>query len=104
MDHHRIIATFILALTIVASGGLPHAAHQGQQATVTGCLQTGPNAGDFVLVTDEKETYLVQAAEGVDLASHANHRVELTGTIEKTDARSILKASTLKMVASSCEA
>jgi hypothetical protein len=104
MTHHRIIGTLVVVLTIIAFGGSPYAARQAQEATVTGCLQAATNAGDFVLVTDEKETYQLQAAEGVDLASHANHRVELTGIIEKTDASAVLKASALKMIANSCEA
>ena len=57
-----------------------------------------------MLVVDDKQTYHIQPAEGVELAPHANHRVELTGTIEKTETNSVLNAKALKMVATSCEA
>jgi hypothetical protein len=57
-----------------------------------------------VLAGDDKQTYQIQPAEGVDLAPHANHRVELTGTTEKTETSSVLRAKALKMVATSCEA
>ena len=56
-----------------------------------------------MLVNDEQVTYQVQAAAEIDLASHLNHRIELTGTVEKTDAGMILKATALKMVATSCD-
>jgi hypothetical protein len=56
------------------------------------------------LVTDEKQTYQVQGGERVELAPHVNHRVELTGTIEKSETSALVKATALKMVASSCEA
>ena len=56
----------------------------------------------FVLVNDEKTTYQVHAAEGVEIAPHANHRVELTGTVEKTESTLIFKAKALKMLSTSC--
>jgi hypothetical protein len=56
-----------------------------------------------VLVADDKQTYHVQPNEGVELAAHANHRVELTGTIEKSETQAVLKTEALKMVAASCE-
>ena len=79
-------------------------AAQAGEVTIAGCLQRGANDGEFMLVGDDKQTYQVQAAESVALPPHANHRVELTGTLEKNETSSILKASALKMVADSCEA
>jgi hypothetical protein len=79
-------------------------AQQPEDATVVGCLQAGANTGEFVLVNDERTTYQVHAAEGVEIAPHVNHRVELTGTIEKTESSMILKAKALKMVSTSCGA
>ena len=55
-----------------------------------------------MLVNDEKATFQVQAAAGVEVAPHINHRVELTGTVEKTESSLIIKAKTLKMVSTSC--
>lgn len=104
MKIHVIIGRpFILVLLIVVSGASSHAARQAQEATVAGCLQAGADAGDFVLVTDDKETYQVEAAEGVELAPHTNHRVELTGMIDKGELSALIKATMLKMVAGSCE-
>ena len=77
-------------------------AQQPEETTVVGCLQAGANTGEFVLVNDEKVTYEVQAAEGVEIAPHVNHRVELTGTVEKTESSMIVKAKALKMVSTSC--
>jgi hypothetical protein len=104
MYHHKIIGTLVLVFAfVVFPVSSPRAANQAQEATVTGCLQAGVNTGDFVLVTDDKDKYEVQATEGIELAPHANQRVELTGMLEKTDARSVLRATALKMIASSCE-
>ena len=56
----------------------------------------------LLLVNDEKTTYQVQAGEGVEVAPHVDHRVELTGTVEKTESSLIIKAKALKMVSTSC--
>lgn len=95
------IVVFVIGVSVAAS---LQAAGREQEATVAGCLQAGTNDGEFVLVTDEKQTYQVQRGEGVELAPHVNHRVELTGTIEKSETSALVKATALKMVASSCEA
>lgn len=88
----------------VALHALPaqEGAQQPEETTVVGCLQTGTSNGEFVLVNDEKTTYQVHAAEGVEIAPHINHRVELTGTIEKTESGLIFKAKALRMVSTSC--
>ena len=95
------IVVLVIGVSVAAS---LQAAGQEQEATVAGCLQAGANKGEFVLVTDEKQTYQVQGGEGVELAPHVNHRVELTGTIEKSETSALVKATALKMIASSCEA
>jgi hypothetical protein len=99
----RFVLLQLLASIAVASQPLQVAA-QAEETTIAGCLQKGANEGEFMLVGDDKQTYQVQAAESVELPPHANHRVELTGTVEKSETSPILKASTLKMVADSCEA
>jgi hypothetical protein len=78
------------------------AALQAEETTVAGCLQAGANSGEFVLVQDEKTTYHVQAAEGVEIAAHLSHRVELTGTIEKKESNTIFNAKAVKMLSESC--
>jgi hypothetical protein len=96
-----ILSSVLVTLGLV--GGAFVAAQQPDDSTLAGCLQPGAKEGEFVLVADDKQTYQVQPAEGVELAPHANHRVELVGTVEKSDTDAILKAKTLKMVAASCE-
>jgi len=106
MIRHTAIGTsFILMLLSTGAIGAQasQAAAQVEETTVAGSLQSSPNTGEFVLVADDKNTYQVQPAESVELAAHANHRVELTGSVETTETSSVLKATALKMVASSCE-
>jgi len=106
MGRHTITGClFMLMLLIVGHGASPlQAGDQEQDVTLAGCLKAGAETGEFVLVIDEKVTHQVQAAvEGLELAPHLNHRVEITGTLEKTETSSVLKAKALKMLASSCE-
>ena len=106
MVRHLAVAAFAVAALTQQVGVHPQSPQSGAQAeqtTVIGCLRAGANDGEFVLLNDEQVTYEVQAAAELDLASHLNHRIELTGTVEKTDAGIILKASALKMVATSCD-
>jgi hypothetical protein len=103
----QVIAKLVIPTLVLITAGIGHsvvAASQSDDATITGCLQAGAKEGEFMLLADDKQTYQIQPADGVELAAHANHRVELTGTIEKTETSSVLKANTLKMVATSCEA
>ena len=106
MLRHVTAKLIVLAVLLSAwmVGPSLAAAGQSEDSTVAGCLQAGAKEGEFVLVADDKHTYQIQPAEGVELAPHTNHRVELTGTIEKTETNSVLKAKALKMVATSCEA
>ena len=97
-----VLPTLFMSLGICAQS--PQVAAQVEEVTIAGCLQIGPNSGEFILVADDKQTYQVHAAESVELSSHADRRVELTGTVEKSDPMPSIKATALKMVASSCEA
>ena len=104
LRHVVLVGLAILAWHSSATvGAQSQAPEQVEETTVAGCLQTVADAGGFVLVTEDKQTYQVQAAENVELAPHADHRVELTGTVEKTESSTVLKATAIKMVASSCE-
>jgi hypothetical protein len=102
--HIMVLAVSAMFIGQIALHATPaqEGAQQPEETTVTGCLQAGANTGEFVLVNDEKTTYQVHAAEGVEIAPHVNHRVELTGTIEKTESSMIFKAKALKMVSTSC--
>jgi hypothetical protein len=94
---------FLLVVGVNLTGNPLTVAAQPEESTIAGCLQRGANEGEFILVADDKQTYQIQPADGVELAAHANHRVELTGTVEKTETNAVVKASALKMVATSCE-
>lgn len=100
----KIRTTLGLIVAVAACwASSPLAARQTQDATLAGCLHAAGDTGDFTLVTDDQERYQVQATEGVDLAPHANHRVELTGIIEKNELTTSIKATALKMVSASCD-
>ena len=96
-----VVVGVFSAQVSMTSGAAQEGAQQPEESTIAGCLQAGLNEGEFVLVNDEKTTYQVQA-EGVEVAPHVNHRVELTGTVEKTESSLIIKAKALKMVSTSC--
>jgi hypothetical protein len=104
--HIMVLVVSAMVVGQVALRAIPaqEGAQQPEETTVVGCLQAGANTGEFVLVNDEKTTYQVHAAEGVEIAPHVNHRVELTGTIEKTESSTIFRAKVLKMVSTSCGA
>lgn len=93
--------TFVALLVTVGSTAVAlRAQESSQEVSVTGCLQ---RAGEeFVLVVSESQRHQVQAAPSVELAAHVDHRVELTGTVEKAENATILKATALKMIANSC--
>jgi hypothetical protein len=97
-----LMASGMIVGQMALRAGVGQEGAQQPEETVVGCLQAGTNTGEFVLVNDEKATYQVQAAEGVEIAPHVNHRVELTGTVEKTESSLIFKAKALKMVSTSC--
>jgi hypothetical protein len=96
-----VVAMFSAHLSIAARSA-QDGAQQPEETAVAGCLQAGSNEGECVLVDDEKTTCRVQAAEGVDVAPHVNHRVELTGTVERPNRIWFMKAKALKMVSASC--
>lgn len=106
---------YFVALLVLSSGLLAAAAMRQEQAppaesqtppettTIAGCLKAGESEGTLLLTTDDKQTYQVQAAEDLAAGSHVNHRVELSGTEERNDSSLVLKATSLKMLAASCE-
>jgi hypothetical protein len=105
MQRNAVVGALLLVLlaSVAIGASSLHAVRQAQEVSLIGCLKAGEKDGDFVLVINEKETHQVQPGEGVELAPHLNHRVEITGTIDKNEKDSVLKAKALKMVADSCE-
>ncbi len=97
-----VIVGMCIAPVSMGAGEAQEGTQEPKETTIAGCLQAGPNEGEFVLVNDEKTTYQVQAVDSVEVAPHVNHRVELTGTVEMTESSLIIKATALKMVSTAC--
>ena len=111
----------------------------GNKVTVSGCLKPGTTAGTWTLDNAEmasaasaqkpagassgtagtagaKQTYTLVAKAGQDLKPHANHKIEVTGTVDKasetprgtsgaaggTMAKQELNVESFKMVAATC--
>lgn len=107
MIRHSIARMLLSALftgAVVLTPLAVVAAQDPEEVTVAGCIQAGPTEGQFLLSADDEQTYQIQAAEHVAVAAHVNHRVQLTGVVEKSEERAVFKASKLEMVAASCEA
>lgn len=71
---------------------------------VTGCLDKGNVAGEYVL-TDEKSgnKITVISSASADLTPHAaKHKVKLTGTVERAGGRSVFKADNVEHIAATC--
>lgn len=81
----------------------PALAQAAQSTTIEGCLAGGEKEGEFAL-TAGRQRYAVVAGAGVDLSAHLNHKVQLTGTVEGSGSSNVLKASAVKMIATSCDA
>jgi hypothetical protein len=106
MQHRLLIVRWVLPALLLS---MPLAANSQQapaleEVTVAGCLQKGSTDGAFLLVADDKQAYQVEPTENVELTPHVDHRVELTGAVERSEATAVLKARALKMVADSCDA
>ncbi len=70
-----------------------------QPMTVTGCLRAGEAADTFVLTTSGTDvaTYNLVSREGVNLADHVGHQVEVNGILvaqQQTTSRSDARADT----------
>lgn len=81
----------------------PALAQAAQSTTIEGCLAGGEKEGEFAL-TAGRQRYAVVPGVGVDLSAHVNHKVQLTGTVEGSGSSNVLKASAVKMIATSCDA
>ena len=97
-----ILATLAIATIVVSARPQEPSTADGAR-TLAGCLRSGATEGTFNLVVDESQTYAVVPNEGLDVASHVNHRVELTGPVDKTETSAVIRAAALKMIADSCE-
>lgn len=80
---------------------LPSTAIAAQSTTLEGCLKKGMADGEFALSAAGTD-YVVVPSDGVNLAAHVNHQIQVTGAVEKGGR--IFKASAVKMVATTCSA
>jgi hypothetical protein len=97
-----VVVGMCFSLVILRAEPQQEVAQPPAETTVTGCLQAVAGTDEFELVNDEKTTYRIQAADGVEIAPHVNHRVELSGTTEMNESTLIFKAKALTMVSASC--
>src|SRR6266478_8235561 len=51
----------------------------GKAVTVTGCLQKGDEAGEYLITSDDGKRYGLHS-KAVDLSKHLGHQVTVTGT------------------------
>src|SRR5262245_5156458 len=96
-----VIAGVVTALALWPPREPAPAAPTADLVTIAGCLRAGDGEGAFMLVTDDARIYQVRGAEALALASHLNHRVELTGDENRTEAALLFLAASLTMVAPS---
>lgn len=91
------------AVAATASVAPWQAASETQSKTIEGCLMAGSASGEF-LVSTGSERHTVVAGQGIDLAAHVNHRVQLQGALEKGTSGQVFRATAVKMLAASCSA
>jgi hypothetical protein len=72
------------------------AAYDGARKTITGCLEASEAQGAYVLQADGGQQVTIQ---GSDLAQHVNHRVIITGGIDRTSA---IRPTAVETVSTSC--
>ncbi len=80
-------AKYVLACVLALGlGSLAWAAQEnqtktksGKAVTVTGCLQKGDEAGEYLITSDDGKRYGLHS-KAVDLSKHLGHQVTVTGT------------------------
>jgi hypothetical protein len=71
----------------------------GGETSLTGCLKA--SGGSYTLTDKAGKT--VSVTGSADLAKHANHQVQLTGTMAKKGDQEQLSVTAIKHIAPSCE-
>ena len=69
------------------------------ETTLTGCLKA--SGGTYTLMDKAGKT--VSVTGSADLAKHADHQVQLSGTMSKKDNQEQLTVTAIKHIAPSCE-
>ena len=83
MTGAKYFLAFVLALSL-GSGALAAQENQTKATkrkatTVTGCLQKGDEAGEYVIASEDGKRYGLHS-DAVDLSKHVGHKVTVTGT------------------------
>lgn len=93
----RVVAP--LAIVGLLSGTSGHAVEvKPKPITVTGCLQTGPGANEFMLTTKRGKKYAV-VSTSLALAGHVGHTVTIKGNLRSAGH---IRATSLSMVSPTC--
>jgi hypothetical protein len=69
------------------------------ETTLTGCLKA--SGGGYTLTDKAGKT--VSVTGSADLAKHANHQVQLSGTMSKKESQEQFTVTAIKHIAPSCE-
>lgn len=101
----RKLLMFFAVAGLLTIGPVSHGQEQkadkkaAAETTLTGCLKA---AGGTYSLTD-KSGKTVTVMGSADLAKHANHQVELTGTMSKKGDQQQFSVTAIKHIAPSCE-
>jgi hypothetical protein len=92
-----VVAAILLPLTLFGQEKKGEKKGAGSMS-VTGCFNKGADADHYVLKEENGKEYMVTGDAGM-LARHANnHRVTITGNMEKEKGKDVLKATNLQML------
>ena len=106
-----LCAGLLMPLALQGQEKKGSASRTGGDVTVTGCLQKGDGPNEYA-ITENGKSYGLRS-DTVNLASHLNHKVTVTGTPtsatekkgskESTEESEHLQVTNLKMVSTSCQ-
>jgi len=96
LSNMRVI---LLAVVVAVTGAC--ATMQPSGESITGCLNPGAVAGQYVL-TDEKTKNTIMVTGTPELARHLTHRVTVTGSMTKAQDKELLNASWVQHLAVTC--
>lgn len=94
-----LAAAGLLLIGPVAQGQDPKADKKAGETTMTGCLKAV--GGSYTLTDKAGKTVAVTGPP--DLAKHANHQVQLSGTMSKKGDQEQFSVTAIKHISPSCE-
>ena len=76
----KYVLAFVLALSLGSVAlTAQEKATKHKAVTVTGCLQKGDEAGEYLITSEDGKRYGLHSKD-VDLSKHVGHKVTVTGT------------------------